>query len=212
MNVVEIRDRILELSHDEAAPDTDLNRKSLRWLNSAYHELIDELRPFLRRYLQTEETVTTDENGQATLSSDVYRIIRVVDETHSRVLKERAYEDILDISPLTDAEGSAEYFWMQGSTLTLQPKGQATLKVVYLPEISDLLETDNESQILIPAQFHHALVWGGLVWSSVYERGFATQADLVLFQRKWDEAKQNVKLSLTARPSGSLRTAPFNFI
>lgn len=212
MNVSELRERILDISHDESAPDNDLNDKALDWLNSAYHELIDELMPFLGRYLRQEESVITDSNGQATLSADVYRIMRTVDETNGRTLKEMTREDVLDVDPTGQHTGAPIGFYIEGAKLTLYPRTSVDLTVLYLPEVADLTEDDGEDEILLPRQFHHVLVWGALVWSSIYERGFGTQSDLTLFQRKWEEAKRNAKLSLASQPSGTLRVQSFDVV
>lgn len=210
MNVSEIRDRILEISHNEASPDTDLNTKSLRWLNSAYHELVDELLPFLNRYLQREETVSSNANGVANLSNDVYRVVRLADVRAERVLKEIDRQDAMDMDPASSQTGEAKYFWVDGNTVTLLPRAETTLNVLYMPTVVDLQEDGTEASILIPRQFHHALVWGSLVWSSVFERGFSSQSDLALFQRKWEDAKEKIKLSLASKPSNALRVEPFD--
>ena len=46
MNVNEIRDRIVELSH-QTAGDGEVQAKALGWLNAAYHELMDEIVAFM---------------------------------------------------------------------------------------------------------------------------------------------------------------------
>ncbi len=212
MNVNELVNRILDMSHDEATPDTDLQAKALQWLNSAYHEIIDELLPFLPRYLQQSEILTTDSDGIATLTNNVFRMLRVVNRTSNRTLLEVDKSDILDIDPTGLQTGNPFRFWLENNILHVHPKAVVNIQAVYFPVVSDLVDAGAEATILLPVNFHHALVWGGLVWSSTYERAFSTQGDLVLFQRKWDEAKQKIKLSLTAKPSGTLRVSPFDVV
>lgn len=198
MNVNQLRDRILTLAHDEASPDTTMKQNALEWLNQAYHELIDEVLPYLTRYLQQEETVTTDSNGQASLSQDVYRIVQLVDTSNSKSLIEKRKSDILTFDADLSQTGQPLRYWVAGDTVTVHPKMVVNLTVVYLPLVSDLVEDGAESTILLPKSFHHGLIWGGLVWASTYERGFSAQGDLVLFQRKWEEFKQQMKLSLNS--------------
>ena len=52
MNVNELRNRILEISHNEVAPDTNLKTKALSWLNSAYHEIVSDCLSYLERSLE----------------------------------------------------------------------------------------------------------------------------------------------------------------
>ena len=213
MDVNALRDRIIEISHDEAAPDTDLRSKALRWLNSAYHEIMEEVMPWLGNQIRVEEQLTTNSTGQAMLSSVPYRMVRVVDVTNSTTLQQLNREDVLDKDPAETKTGNAQAFWQEGLLLQTYPKAaSAALTVLYLPETLDLEADGTEASILLPRQFHHALVWGGLVWSATYERGFATQAELALFQKKWEEAKRNLKLALANQPSGQRRTQPYNLL
>lgn len=46
MNVESLCERIIDMSHEEDAPDTNLKDKCLQWLNHAYFELMDELSVF----------------------------------------------------------------------------------------------------------------------------------------------------------------------
>jgi hypothetical protein len=200
MNVNELRDRILELSHDEAAPDTGLQEKALRWLNNAYRELLDELQPFLQDDLMQEQGATTNASGQATLTQPIQRMLRVVDTDNGRVLRQVDPALVFDEDPELSQSGTPLTYWVNDTIIQVHPKASVGLNMVYLPELVDLLADDGEEKVLLPKAFHHALIWGGLVWSAVYERGFSSQADLALFQEKWDEAKRRVKLSLSARP------------
>jgi hypothetical protein len=200
MNVNELRDRVLELSHDEAAPDTGLQEKALRWLNNAYRELMDELQPFLQDDLMQEQGATTNTSGQAPLNQPVQRMLRVVDTTNGRVLRQVDPAVVFDDDPELSQTGVPSSYWINGAVVQIHPKSSVGLNMLYLPELVDLVADDTEDKILLPKAFHYALIWGGLVWSSVYERGFSSQRDLLLFQEKWDEARRRVKLSLSARP------------
>lgn len=209
MNVNEIRNRILEISHDEVAPDTDLLAKAMNWLNSAYHEMVDECMPYLGRYLQKRETVQVEE-GKAVLNSEAYRLVSVVDKSNKKALQETTYEAVMQVDPALENIGAPTAFWLEGDDVYIHPKQNVELEVVYMPVVANLIEGDVEGSVLLPKQFHSALVWGGLVWGSVYERGFSSGADIKLFQNKWDEAKRKVKLSLSAKPAGSVRVKPYD--
>ena len=208
MNVSEIRDRVLEISHDEATPDTNLKTKAMQWVNSAYHELVDECMPYLGRYIETTETINIV-NGEGQASGDVYRVIKAVDESNGNVLSETSYSKILAIDPLMETKGKPTDFWLDGNYIKLHPIADISLKLLYTPTVTDLVEIGDESSILLPRQFHYALIWGGLVWSAIYERGFATKSDIAMFQKKWEEAKRSVKLSLINTPENELRVKPF---
>lgn len=213
MTVNELLSGIIAISHNEDTPDTLLSAKALQWLNAAYQEVIDECAAYLKRYLERTETVTTT-LATATLPGDVHRILRVVDTTHARVLREASRDTLLDHDPTLAHTGQPHSFTLSENTLTLHPKPSQNLnlEVLYLPRVDDLAPDGNEATILLPRQFHQALIWGALVWSSIYERGFNTSGELQLFQNKWDEAKQKIKLSLVNKPSGPLRTTPYTLV
>jgi hypothetical protein len=185
----------------------------MQWLNAAYHEIIDECLPYLKRYLQRTETVTSTLET-AVLSSDAYRILRVVDTTNARVLRELTRERLVDLDPDNSTQGQPVRFTAFEDTLTLHPTPAKNieLEVLYLPSVADLVPNAAENAILLPRQFHQSLIWGALVWSAIYERGFNTNGELQLFQSKWDEAKQKIKLSLVNRPCDVLRTEPYNLV
>lgn len=179
MHVNELLERILEISHDEVAPDTNLKQKSLRWLNSAYHEIMEVVIPFLPTL---EHSLTLNVvNGYVELPADLNRIISVSSE--------RAFVSKNDFKQV-----------FKGGKLNLYFNKNEYKKITlsYTKKVSDLAFDGVESSILIPQQYHSYLVWGALVWASVYERGFNNQAELRLFQQKWEEAKREIKLSLAA--------------
>ena len=211
MNVNEIRDRILEVSHDEVAPDTNLQNKAISWLNSAYHEMMDECMPFMERYLQKSELVEV-ESGLGSLNQEVYRAVQVVDIQNKRALKEVSYQEILAKDPALEVKGAPACYYLQGNQISVYPAQNTSLKVVYMPVVSDLSEGQVESDILLPRVFHGGLVWGGLVWGSVFERGFSSASDMKLFQAKWDAAKTKVKLSLSSNSQKELRVKPFDTV
>ncbi|MBI1362708.1 MAG: hypothetical protein GC134_01885 [Proteobacteria bacterium] len=207
MNVSQIRDRIIQISHNEDAPDTALKSKALDWLNSAYHELIDELMPLLERQLKTTvaQTVTA---GQTILPADAYRLVLVRDASTGKVYKEQSFTRI-KAEENSAIDGT---FWLEGQTLIFAGTAPETVEVTYLPTVPELGEEDTEEDIMVPQQFHSALVWGGLVWSAIYERGLSTQSELALFQQKWEEAKQRVRQSMGIRPTYSRSTRHVDYL
>ena len=166
MNVNDIRNRILELSHDEADANNELADKALGWLNSAYHEVMDEALPWLGDSLREEATLTADSSGLVVPAFSIFRLLSVVDVTNNRVLREVSREEVMATNPALDATGVPNVFYKIGDTLQLYPKSSVNVKVNYLPNIDDLNADDAEAAILLPRQMHHALVWGGLVWAS----------------------------------------------
>lgn len=204
MNVNELRDRILEISHNEVAPDTNLQIKALAWLNSAYQELISDSLPYLTQFLETSSSAVLDE-GTGTLPDNLTRVLKVIDKNTNYVLKQ-----ISQAQAIENITGSPKYHWVEGINICTYPKSTGTLKIVYLKQVNDLEDGGLESEIFIPKQFHHGLVWGGLVWSSIFERGFSSQGDLKLFQLKWEDVKRELKLSLASQPTKNLRVKPYD--
>lgn len=210
MNVNNLRDRILEISHDEDAPDTHLKNKAMEWVNSAYHELMDELTPFMGDKLQRLETVTLN-NGVASLLNQPFRVLKVLRTRDNYLLKATNLSEQLNKQTALNTNGDPSKYWMNGSSIQTYPISNEQISVLYVPVVTDLIEGGDEASIMLPKTFHHALVWGGLVWSSVFERGFSTQAELTLFQRKWDEAKQKIKLSMAASETARLTVSSYEF-
>lgn len=212
MQVNELRSRIIDISHNESAPDTDLQTKALQWLNAAYHEIMSELSPFMPRYLEESTTLTTDITGAVALPTNVERIMRVIAVNTNSVLQETIQPIVWDIDPTLEQMGTPQRFYIQNNTLVIHPKAETGINVLYIKKIDDLELNGAEDSILLPPHFHYALVWGALVWGTTYERGFSSQADLSLFQVKWEEAKRKIKLTLISRPSAPLRTTPYNLV
>lgn len=198
MDVSEIKNRILEISHDEATVDTDLNNKALRWLNSAYHEIMNECMPYLTRFVE-KKVVVNVVDGVGSIPTDLFRVVSVEDLNSSYFLTESNNK----------SKGS---FYLSLDQIFIEPGTTTALEITYLPLTTDLEDVSTESDILLPKQFHNALVWGGLVWSAIYERGFSTQADMNLFQNKWFEAKREAKLSLATNPAANLRVMSYEIL
>ena len=196
MNVSELLERILEISHNEVAPDTGLKQKALRWLNSAYHEILDELQPFLSRYMNKTSTVNVAD-GRGAMPANLYRLLKV--EFDGKTLKQiESQPDLTGQTP--------QVFMLSGDVIQIFPSVEScVLTLTYTATQDDLTEETQGSDILLPSSLHHHLVWGALIWGSVYERGFSTQSELALFQQKWDEAKRSAKLSLANQPTKPLR-------
>lgn len=60
--------------------------------------------------------------------------------------------------------------------------------------------------ISLPPAHHHILVWGAMVWSSLFERGFPSESEMVCYQRNWAQAKERLKLALMATPPAAATT------
>ena len=181
MNAKEIRDRILEISHDEVMPEAELRHKGMSWLNSAYQEMVGVCMPYLESYITKTEMIEFVD-GKADAPHDFYRILNVG----------------MCGLPMKN-------MYNEGKIL-IHKSLNGSCEVTYLGQIQDLTEGTKEEDILLPKQFHHGLVWGGLVWSSIFERGFGTSnSDLKLFQAKWDESKRECKLHLCSNTKASVK-------
>lgn len=212
MNVNEIRDRIVELSH-QSAGDGEVQAKALGWLNAAYHELMDELVVYLPPALQLREEVVTGVAGDTVLANVPYRILKVVDTGQGRVLEPVTPMDLMEIDPAGDAAGDAARFVVTASGVEVHPASEGvTLSVLYVPLVEDLVEGGPEASVLLPRAQHSALVWGGLVWSALFERGFESSMELAVYQRQWVDAKSRVKLGMLHNLASNLRVQPFDIV
>ena len=205
MNVYELQERILELSHDEVTHDTGLRGRSLRWLNSAYHELMEILMPLLSDSLSADTIVEVVENA-VILPQKAQKILLVEDAEKGGSIPYKAPHEVLVKNTELSYQQTVDGLKLIGKNIPQK------LRVVFVPQISDLLEDDTENSILIPPQFHTSLIWGALVWAAVFERGFTSQRELSLYQAKWEEAKRNVKLSLVGRHSSILKVDEFHIV
>ena len=212
MNVNDIRDRIVELSH-QSAGDGEVQAKALGWLNAAYHELMDEVVAYLPPSLQRQENGVTAADGSMVLDYAPYRVMRVVDTGQGRVLDVVTPAMLMDIDPTGAATGDPQRCVLTADGVKVHPvKAGVELAVLYVPVVADLIEGGDESSIVLPPAYHYALVWGGLVWSALFERGFETQGELVIYQNQWSNAKQRVKLGLMHNTVAGLKVQPFNWM
>lgn len=211
MRVSEIRDRIVELSHASAG-DGEVQAKALGWLNAAYAEIMNELMPYLPAALQVQEQVSTDVAGKALVGREVYRVIRVVERSGGGQLAVVTPDEILARYPLGTASGMPNACVVKGREVAVHPVSVVPLTVLYVPAVEELVESDEEAAVLLPASHHSALVWGGLVWSSLFERGFGGSGEMGVYRRQWEEAKQRVKLAMLGNTGEALRVKPFELV
>lgn len=212
MNVNEIRDRIVELSH-QSAGDGEVQAKALGWLNAAYHELMDEVVAYLPPALQVREEMVTSADGAVVLAKVPYRVLKVVDVVQGHALNGITPLEVMELDPSGSASGAPVRFVVTASGVKIHPASEGRgLSILYVPLVQDLNEGGAEASILLPRVHHNALVWGGLVWSSLFERGFGSSGELQVYQRQWLEAKQRVKLGLLHNVGASLRVVPFDIV
>lgn len=205
MQVNTIRDRIVELSHQSGA-DGEVRSKALNWLNAAYFEVLNELLLLAPQSLQRTESVTTGSNGQAMLATPPHALVRVLwGQVPLAVVSPLA---VLEADPATTATGTPVLACATATGLQVQPRQAGNATAVYTPKPTPLAEDGTEASILLPPTFHDALVWGGLVWSALFERGLGSSAELQLFTRQWAEAKARLKLHLLNQAGVPLRVAP----
>lgn len=191
MNVVDLQKQIMALSHQEDSHSTQLKQKSLLWINHAYQELLDEVLPFATEQRQVKASLTTNTEGAIALPNDCYQVTDLF-------IAGKKIEALNSQKSIFEQNVTIGY-WLEGKQIHLYPKQVYNIDLFYEKYIPELTESSVESDILIPQNFHYALVWGALVWATVQERGFSAKSDLNLFQQKWVEAKQSIKLSLAGK-------------
>ncbi len=207
MNVNEIRDRIVELSH-QTAGDGEVQAKALGWLNAAYHELMDEIVAYLPPWLQVRVDAVTDATGKVELGQGAYRVLKVIDNAQTRALEAATPLELMELDA-ADTNAPLRYA-LTATGIQVHPvKAEVPVTVLYVPLIQDVVEGGVEASLLVPREHHYALVWGGLVWSSLFERGFGGTGEMQLYQRQWLEAKSRVKAGLVHHLAG-LRVRPFD--
>jgi len=184
MNVNEILARVVSISHAEDGADSGLREKALGWVNSAYSELLDEVLPYILDDVAVAVDATYDADGVVQLPDNCRRVVEVFEAGRALPRLRRM-----------EFEAGDTGYLVTGKTLIVTPDergGLGDLRLMYVPEFSEL-EADGEIEML-DAGHQHALIWGALVWGSTYERAFSAQGDLRLFQAKWEDAKQQIKV------------------
>lgn len=209
MDVAAVRDRIIELSHHGLGSDNEIEGKALAWLNSAYQEVMNEVVRHKPARLQVREDVVSGSGGVAGLSAEVGSLLKVVDRGSNVVLSHVTPEELLEAEVAGATSGPPKRCYVNGDEVVIHPARVTNLSVVYIPKIADLASDGNEASILVPAEHHHVLVWGGLVWSALFERGFLSGGELALYQRQWEAGKGAIRLAMANQ---ALRTAPFGWV
>lgn len=210
MNVRGIRDRIVELSQHGVGNDVDVNTKALAWLNSAYHEVMDEIVPLAPSALQVRSDVVVGVDGAGVLAGPVHKLVQVVERTRNTVLRVVTPAELLE-AEVGGMQGSPSMCSVSGNVLQVYPAAAGTVSVVYIPRVVDLVEAGAEGSILLPPSLHNVLVWGGLVWSALFDRGFMSQSELLMYQRQWVSGKEQVRLSLLGGLA-PVRVKPFGWV
>jgi hypothetical protein len=208
MQVNTIRDRIVELSHQSGA-DGEVKGKALNWLNAAYLEVLNELLLLAPQSLQRTESVSTNAQGQATLSGAPQALVRAIwGEVPLAIVTPLV---LLEADPLGATQGTPVLACLTNTGIQVQPRAAGSAVVVYTPRPTALAEDGPESSILLPPAFHDTLIWGGLVWSALFERGLSSASELQLFSRQWAEAKARLKLHLLGQAGVPLRVQPGDY-
>ena len=206
MTVQQLVTRIMGLSHNENAPDTALQEKALEWLNSAYFELLTELQPFQTDSRYQVVNINTNTVGVATLTPAPQRVLQVRDITHGTILNYVGTEAFLEAYPFPTDMGQPQVYRVHATGVEVYPLHEVQLQITYVPQPTALTLADSTAAIEIAPMYHDSLVWGALVWGSLFERDFSARQDIQLFQNKWEESKRAAKLSLIA--GRQLRTQP----
>ncbi|MCP4355513.1 MAG: hypothetical protein GY793_07760 [Proteobacteria bacterium] len=195
MNTVkDLVEQIISYSHDEDTPETNLMEKALVWLNSAYHEMLQENLIYLKhKMIKYESKTVTDSTFD--LPEDFYSLEKI----------------ILDNSMVISKYDKALYDIELGE-IYLSSDMAKLAEIAYIPQFKDLTFDDLLTSLHIDSNHAKNLIWGALVWSSIYERGLHTQSELSLFETKWTQTKQNLKMTLSSYSNEVLRTSPYRFL
>tara|TARA_Y100001960_G_scaffold131904_1_gene140104 strand:+ start:695 stop:1282 length:588 start_codon:yes stop_codon:yes gene_type:complete len=191
MKIKDLVDQIISYSHNEDTPDTDLSAKTLTWLNSAYHELLQENLAFLKYKMLKQESIEMTD-GFFELPADFYLFEKIKLKNGNVISKE-----------------DKSKYSIEGNLLFINNFKDEVLELVYIPQFQHLKLDDSLSIMHISSNYVQSLVWGALVWSSIYERGLHTNSELSLFEAKWSQAKQNYKVTLATYSDQVLRTTPY---
>jgi len=192
--VKDLVEQIISYSHDENTPDNKLTEKALVWLNSAYHEVLQENLVYLKHKMIKYTSVSV-ENASFELPEDFYILEKLILDNKTVISKEEKdkYDKELNKIVLTD-------------------ENVKNVDLVYIPEFRVLQLEDSLNVLHMDYANAKNLIWGALVWSSIYERGINTSSEINLFDSKWKQMKQNFKLSLDTYNSEFLRTTPYRFL
>lgn len=192
MKIKDLVDQIISYSHNEDTPDTDLSAKALTWLNSAYHELLQENLAFLKYKMLTSKTIEI-KNGSSKLPDDFYLFEKISLSNGEVISKE-----------------DKDRYSIEGDFVFIKNVKDEYLNITYIPQFKQLNLDDSLSIMHISSNYVQSLIWGALVWSSIYERGLHTNSELSLFEAKWSQAKQNYKVTLATYSDQVLRTTPYS--
>jgi hypothetical protein len=192
MKIKDLVDQIISYSHNEDTPDTDLSVKALTWLNSAYHELLQENLAFLK-YKMIKQYHVEMTDGFFELPADFYLFEKIRLKNGNLISKE-----------------DKNLYSIEGNLIFIKDVKDTELDLVYIPQFEQLKLDDSLSIMHISANYVQSLIWGSLVWSSIYERGLNTNSELSLFEAKWNQAKQNYKVTLATYSDQILRTTPYS--
>lgn len=172
MDVATIVQRIIDLSLNENAPDTDLQNKALGWLNNAYKEAYNIATSYAWPRLYSSHTITIT-NGVGSFPFYPRRVMSMVDTTTNRVLKMSDIVAITEIDPAVSRIGSPAKWYTSGDTsLYTHPINSTTLRAILVPQAADLTLASTEADIKIPPHHHELLIWASLIEGIMYERGF----------------------------------------
>jgi hypothetical protein len=157
-------------------------------------EVMNELLALAPQSLQRTERLTTDAAGHVALEAPPSALVRVlVGERSLPIVTPLA---ILEADPAQTREGEPAQACASSTGLQLYPRKATEVVVVSIPTPRALAEDGMESTILLPPRYHDALIWGGLMWSALFERGLSSMSEINLFSRQWADAKARIRLGM----------------
>lgn len=165
--------------------------KLVAYLNMAYRRIYDRVVREYPFYNQTTQNVSVTD-GVGTLSPVPYLILSVYDSGNSYVRLDAT--DVLaeeEKTPELADTGSPDRFWMEGQAgIRSYPKSTTTLRVRYVPDLTELTSSSVSADILFPAIFHDLLVWETALVVAYDERDKIVGAELKYTEERaatdWD--------------------------
>lgn len=210
MNISDIINTIAVISFNDDNPSADDRVRILRYVNLANQEVFRKIYQIASPFISTSTTLTLT-SGAATLPTDVFKIVKVVDTTNTRILTEKSLEEIEDLDPALTSTGQPKYFYRDGASIKVWPTQDVSLRFRYVQELSDLVDEASAASIVFPAAFHSLLIDGGLYYMFEDERDQRAVQEIVLAGKRFDSTLSKLLAYYRTEGRQRLRTEYHDF-
>lgn len=176
MNGQDLIQNVALLSNDESNPDSVQTATILKYLNIANDKVLSAVYDLGRVFLSSVVTPTTS-SYSTTLPDDFFFLLNVYDTTNNRKLDVKSIEDLEEDNPALDSTGTPTYYYLDGGAIHVYPQQEVGLKIRYIPVLSSITASTEESAIPYPKAYHDVLVAGARYFMSINESAFSDQAE-----------------------------------